>query len=412
MRQPFDRKRRPHRPNRLLTTLIFLMSWARMFWRGLKITRDDMADLSKPSLILSHHQSVDDYFVAFRVLYPHRTNFVSDLEGFIGLEGVCRRIGLLCKRKFTNDLSLVRNIRRVIREHGDSIVIYPEARYCNVGTGCALPDSVGKLAKLLGAPVIVLQIHGNYLNSPIWNLKKRRVRPHAHLMQLLSAEEVRLLSVAEINKGIKDAFSYDEYRWQKENEIRIKEPFRAQSLHKALYVCAHCQSEYTMDTKEHLLFCKHCGAAWEMTELGELRAANGETQFSHIPDWYEFQRSLAEQEVSAGTYGITLPALVDALHDSRGMVPLGMGELRHGMDGFHLFFREDGKERHLHIPPQEMFSLHNEYDYKGKGMGLSLSTLNHTYFIYPQGQDWNVTKMMFATEALYQKSKQEKSVQS
>ena len=36
------------------------------------------------------------------------------------------------------------------------LVLYPEARYANVGTSSALPKSVGKLAKYLDVPLVTL----------------------------------------------------------------------------------------------------------------------------------------------------------------------------------------------------------------------------------------------------------------
>ena len=48
-----------------------------------------------------------------------------------------------------------------------------------------------------------------------------------------------------------------------------------------------------------------------------------------------------------------------------------------------------------------MYSCHIEYDYFGKGDCIDLSTLEDTYYIYPQGDDFSVTKIALATEELY-----------
>ena len=39
-----------------------------------------------------------------------------------------------------------------------------------------------------------------------------------------------------------------------------------------------------------------------MTELGELKALQGKTEFSHVPDWYKWQRENVRQELLDGTY--------------------------------------------------------------------------------------------------------------
>jgi hypothetical protein len=61
-------------------------------------------------------------------MFPHRANYVVAIDGFIGRELIMRKAGCICKRKFTNDIRLVKQLQRVVR-NGDVAVIYPEARY-------------------------------------------------------------------------------------------------------------------------------------------------------------------------------------------------------------------------------------------------------------------------------------------
>ena len=48
-------------------------------------------------------------------------------------------------------------------------------------------------------------------------------------------EDIEKLSVDEINKVIEKEFQYDDYKWQKDNNIRITEKYRADGLHR----CRH-----------------------------------------------------------------------------------------------------------------------------------------------------------------------------
>ena len=94
-------------------------------------------------------------------LFPHRANYVSELEGFEYYgEWLYRQIGCLGTRKFVDDLSLVKNIKNVMERKG-ILVFYPEARYANVGTSSKLPVSVAKLVKMLKVPVVTLNMKGN-----------------------------------------------------------------------------------------------------------------------------------------------------------------------------------------------------------------------------------------------------------
>ena len=139
-----------------------------------------------------------------------------------------------------------------------------------------------------------------------------------------------------------------------------------------------------------------------MTELGELAAKNGQTEFSHIPDWYEWERSEVRKEVEAGTYGISCQAQVDALPNAKRYIDIGMAKLTHDMTGFTLTGSYQGQDYRVKIDAESQYSVHIEYDYLGKkGDCVDLNTINDTLYIYPEGSDFSVTKMALATEELY-----------
>lgn len=398
----FDRTKKPVRQNIFLLPFIWLICNVISKWRGLKIKRINMKGLKPPFLVLATHHGFIDFVVTPRVLFPYRANYISELEGFEAYgEQFYRHLGCLCKRKFTNDLHLIRNIKYVVSHNKDIIVIYPEARYCNVGTHSTLPESMGKLAKLLKVPVVILKMRGNYLMSPIWNLKTRRVHLEADLTQILTADDLLHLSAEKINAVIAEHFQYDDYKWQRENRIEITYKKRAEGIHKPLYKCPHCQTEYQMDSKDHYIFCGKCHKTWEMTVFGEMKAVEGETEFSHIPDWYEWERNCVIDEISKDLYLSEAPVQVEALPGAKGFIHLGKGYVKHNKDGYILKLIENGINKAYSFKPIEMTSVHTEYDYRGKGECITLSTLDNTYFLYPLAKDFNVTKVQFATEELY-----------
>ncbi len=68
-----------------------------------------------------------------------------------------------------------------------------------------------------------------------------------------------------------------------------------------------------MDTKDDKIFCTHCGKSWTMGEYGRLSGDDGETEFYHIPDWYEWERANVRSEIDKGTYSFTCDVRVDSL---------------------------------------------------------------------------------------------------
>ena len=52
------------------------------------------------------------------------------------------------------------------------------------------------------------------------------------------------------------------------------------------------------------IICEHCGKRWTMLENGQLQAAEGETEFAHVPDWFEWERQQVRKQIEDGTYEI------------------------------------------------------------------------------------------------------------
>ncbi len=404
----FDMNRKPFRQLHILRPVTWVISYPNVWARNLKVNRVGMETIKPPFLLLCTHHAFIDFMVTTAAIFPHRANYVVAIDGFIAREWLLRLVGGICKRKFTNDLQLIRQIKEVLLKNGDVLALYPEARYTHVGTTATLPDSLGKMAKLAKVPVVMLNMHGNYLNSPAWNLRKRKVNLTADCSLLFTSEELATVSVEEINGKIRAAFEYDEYRYQRENGIKISHPWRAEGLHKPLYQCAHCKSEYTISSSGATITCSACSKVWQMDELGRLSAivpASDEkvlsTEFSHIPDWYEFQRTQIKEEIEAGTYHLEVEARVEALPNARGYIPLGIAKLTHSMEGFTLEGSFDGNSFSLVKPALSMYSCHIEWEYKKKGDCIDLSTLDDTYYIYPLTHECSVTKIALATEELY-----------
>ena len=395
--------RDPVRTRWFLKPVTLLLSLPALLKHKVTIRREGTDGLRPPYLLLCNHNAFMDFKVATKIIYPDRANYVVAIDGFIGREWLLRNVGCICKRKFTNDTVLVRQIRKVL-DNGDIAVVYPEARYSLCGTTAVLPASLGKLCKMMDVPVATLICHGHHANSPFWNLKDRGIPTEADFKLLFTREDLQAMDVDALNDKLVEAFQYDDFAWQKEKGIKTTYARRAEGLHKVLYQCPHCGAEYGMESHGTVLKCSRCGKEWEMTELGELRALEGETEFAHIPDWYEWERSNVRREVEEGRYSSgELPVKVDSLPNAKCFIALGEGTLVHDMDGFRVRGNgRDGEPFEMTIPVPALYSCHIEYEYLGKyGDCVDLNTLQDTWYIYPHDCDFSVTKMALATEELY-----------
>lgn len=366
-----------------------------------KVKKVRMEGIKRPYILLCNHNAFLDFKVATKAMFPHTANYIVAIDGFIKREGLLRNVGCICKRKFTNDTSLVKNILFTLRTLKRTVVIYPEARYSLVGTTSMLPDSLGKLMKLAKVPVVTLICNGNHIDSPFWNLHHRKNRTEATMTCIVNQQEIETLSPEEINTRIRTSFEYDDYKWQVDNKIKTTYKYRAEGLHKVLYKCPHCGQEFQMSSALNMLKCDACGATYELNEYNELHNINGETIFKHIPDWYEWERNCVHQEIEKGTYHVEDDVLVDSLPNAKGFINLGKGHLIHDINGFKLKYVEEGQKKELDKAPLSMFGCHIEYDYNDKGDNIELSTLKDTFYLYFEHLKNIVTKIHFATEEMF-----------
>jgi len=411
--QKFDMAKKPIKQRWFLTPLAWLLSFPEITQRKLKITKINMKGIKPPYLFLSNHMAFVDFKSATKAIFPHGANYVVAIDGFLINEWLLRQVGCICKRKFTNDVQLVKHMKYSLEKNKSILALYPEARYSYAGTNSSLPDSLGKLFKMYKVPIVLYLQHGNYLSQPVWNLEKRKCRIEATMSLLFTPEELESLSVEDINKRINDNFHYDEYAWQKENNVIIDFPNRAKGLHHILYQCPHCLTESEMNSDKDEIWCEHCHKRWKMSELGELKAVEGETEFTHIPDWFEFERAQVRKQVESGEYFFQDQVMVDSLPNAKGYIRLGEATLTHSLNGFVLEKLENEDKFVLEKSPLSMYAAHIEFDYFGKGDCIDLSTLEDTFYLFPLTKKNVVTKLQFAVEEIYKikdRERQEKKI--
>ena len=395
-----------------LTLLIWILCKFALIGKKYKLEKINMEGLKPPYILLSNHQYFIDFMIGAMGTFPHRVNNVVSIDGYYRRPWLMELIGSIGTRKYVTDLHLVKSIRRVL-QRGDILSMYPEARYSPCGVTSFLPESLGKLIKMNKVPVVVALHHGNYLYSPFWNFRKKRKSVHYCTMtQVLTPEQIAEMSVDQINQVIKDSMQYDEYAYQKEAGIKITEPYRAEGLHKVLYQCPHCMTEFKISSKGTVLTCDECGKQWNLEEDGSLRALNSETEFAHVPDWYNWQREQVKKQIEEGTY--SFEDRVDAYGFPRcwRYIPLGKATVTHDPEnGFIVRGHYRGKDYEVCRTPAQMNSLHVEYDYnyfRGEDC-FDISTEKDSVYCFPTQKNV-LTKLAFATELLYLRSQEKKTV--
>lgn len=400
-----------HKPPRrqlwLFRPLLKLVTAVLLWPLGMKYNMKNMEKLGKkePCLVLMNHSSFVDLEIIANLLHDRPYHIVCTLDSYVGLLGiVLRLLGCIPTRKFTTDLNLIKDMIYTVNKLKGSVVMFPEAGYSFDGTATTLPDSIGKCIKLLKVPVVIVRSYGAFSRDPLYNgLQVRKVKLSADVEYILSPADIREKSAAELQEIIEKEFSFDQFKWQQENQIRIPEKFRADGLNRVLYKCPHCLTEGRMEGKGIHLTCGHCGAQYELTEYGRLQAVNGETKISHVPDWYRWERECVRKELQEGTYLLDVPVEIYALKNPTFLYKIGSGQLRHTTEGFHLTGC-DGKLE-FHQSPLTSYSLNSDFFWYEIGDVICIGDHNCQYYCFPKGTGDVVARTRLAAEELYRMTK-------
>lgn len=398
--------RKPLRPLFLIQILIRLLSFYDLLPTKFTYDKHGMEKIGKkePCLILMNHSSFMDLEIASHIFFPKRYGIVTTSDGFVGplMRILMPLLGCIPTQKFVSDVSLIRDIQYMLKEKKTSVLMYPEASYSFDGTATPLPRKMGILLKKLGVPVVTVITQGAFARQPLYNgLKKRKVKVHADVTCLFTAEDLKAMSVAELDKKLDEAFGFDNFRWQQENKVVIDEPFRADGLNRILYKCPHCNAEGKTEGKGTKLICRNCGAEYELTELGYLQADNA--IFTHVPDWYRWEREEVRKELEAGTYKLDVDVDIAMMVNYNAIYMVGQGHLTHTVDGFRLTGC-DGKLEYTQ-GPLSCYSLYSDYYWYEIDDMICIGNHDAVYYCFPKGGGDVVAKTRLAAEELYKMKK-------
>ena len=413
--KPIGIHKLPRRPGILLRTLLKMLSGADLKATNFTCRKFGMEQLGKqePCLILMNHSSFIDLKIAVDILYPRPFNIVCTSDGFVGKNWLMRAAGCIPTKKFVTDMVLVRDMMFAMKKLHCSVLMFPEASYSFDGTATPLPESLGKCLKIMGVPVVMIRTYGAFARDPLYNnLKLRKVDVSADMEYLLSSKDISEKSVEELNAILTEKFTFDNFRWQQENHVRIAEAFRADCLNRVLYKCPHCMAEGKMLGKGTQLTCGNCGAAYELDEYGYLRFVEnegaeeqgaGSTPFRHIPDWYSWERECVRKELEEGTYKLDVAVDIYVMVNTKSIYRVGTGRLQHSREGFHLTGCE-GKLDYFQ-KPSASYSLYSDYYWYEIGDMICIGNTEILYYCFPTDGGDVVAKTRLAAEELYKMTK-------
>lgn len=222
----------------------------------LKVDNTLLKNADEPYFMLLNHESFYDFMYLANLSDDLRAEVVAN-EYYLSkplVRKIAKKMGLIPKKLFTNDLHTVGKIISTIKK-GYSVVIFPEGRLSTSGRPNPDVTRSGGFYKRLGRNLVLTRITGAYYAKPKWRKRTYRSDISIKVERVIKAEELRQLTADEIDSLIKTTLYCDEpcggtvYR-QKD---------KAKGLENILYRCVDCGTLYSTVGKGCDLICTHCG---------------------------------------------------------------------------------------------------------------------------------------------------------
>lgn len=315
---------------------------------GLRLDRSQMKGLKAPVLVLSNHESNFDFFVSAFALYPLKLHFMVSTYFFHHslLGRLLYLMGCVPKKQFVPDTSAIKTVLR-LAENKENICIFPEGQTCYTGEVSDIDMSTAKLVKKLGITTAAVTVRGNHLTFPKWaNGRKYPSRVEGKAKIILTPEQIKELSLCEIEQILSAALYYNDFEWQRETMAKSRKPRTTDGLENIVYRCPKCNRDFAMRSdKGRKLICESCGYSVVYNDYGFFETENNEKPvYDNSADWFNFERRAISEEIDSGG----LPFVCDCslgktVEGKQGYTPCGEGTMTLDEKGIHFVGTKNGE---------------------------------------------------------------------
>ena len=253
-------------------------------------------------VMIANHASRVDYQFTAPVCWPKKLNYVVGYNEFFRFPTslLLPAMQVIPKKNFTPDAHALRQILRVIAA-GGNICLMPEGMSSITGMAQPVIPGGAKLLKKLGVPVYYSKISGAYLTYTKHCLDQRKGRIEVVVDRMFTAQQLRELSVEEIEDTMNRLLAHDDYMWNRKARVRFDGKGQmAKKLDTLLYLCPKCGALYEMDCSGNTMRCRRCGNTVEIDEYYQLRPVGDSVCPELVTDWTILERRRAATSLIRG----------------------------------------------------------------------------------------------------------------
>lgn len=262
-----------------------------------------------PYLVLANHNLQLDAVLVGVSFKTHMFYVSSDhvmRKGFVS-KLLVHLIAPIARTKGKTAASTVLQMIHLLKE-GDNVCMFAEGNRSFNGVTGDIPDVTAKVMKKADVKVITYKITGGYFTEPRWSFSIRKGKCTGEIVHIYESEEIRKLSIDELNQRVREDLYVDAYKDQEINPIRFKGKNLAYGMETSMFMCPQCKSIGTLKSKGDEIKCS-CGFHATYTEFGMLE--HMPNNMDTITKWDIFQKNELRKQIIKQEKNIECPLFVD-----------------------------------------------------------------------------------------------------
>lgn len=342
-----------------------------LYKRPCRVTIDYHCNLkdykNKPVIVVSNHASRFDY-AFMRMALKRPLNIIAAENEFHRKKfKLVFKLGqVIPKRNFVPDTNTIKNAVRLFKKYKNVCLgLFPCGMSCASGAQQPSVLGTGKMLKHFGVHVLAMRIHGAYLVCPKFDLKERYGKVEVEVEELFTPEQLKELSLDEIDRKVDEAIFTDDYEWNatRQHSYRRKDGRYAENMEQMLYKCPRCGTEMQMEGRGVEIKCKACGNGATLDDKYNL-VPIGDSVIPYNPrEWFDWQRREIRKTVTNTGFEMeehvtlgTMPQY-EYIGDNKLAYTVGEGKLHLDVNGLTYDGTRDGKPYTVHIPRDNLNTL-------------------------------------------------------
>ncbi len=292
-----------------------------------RIDRSGIKNLKGPALVIAPHLCGKDPILLGMTLFPERPNFVvsEHFMAYAPLRPLLRMMHVITKKMYCPDVGTIMNILRA-KKAGNVIVLFPEGRLPCYTHSVPVTEGTAELIQKLEIDVYTVTSNGAGLTFPKWRKFGRRGKIQVTTSHLFRAEEIKSLTLAEIQNRVDHAIAHDDELAMEGVSYACRD--MTAGLDRILFRCPNCQCEDTLSAQNGHIRCT-CGLDATLDHTYRLHNA----PFTRVNEWYLWQ----QEQMNPDTLVLESKVTIGAINQKGNLISnAGSGIAHLDRNFFHL----------------------------------------------------------------------------